>query len=132
MKAQEKKLTERRLNMGAEILEFIHENWFLIVIAVALIAYMIDELARYNNEEKVNLAKRLIAVSIDAIVSEAEWKFEDYEKAGYLKRSYVIQTIYEKYPELNKVAEQEELIDWITNLIEDSVAKLKSNISEIE
>lgn len=118
--------------MGVKIFEFIRENWFVIVISVAVVIYTVEELLILSKEEKVAAAKYIIVVSIDAIVAEAELKFADYEKAGHLKRSYVIQTIYEKHPELNKVIEQEEILDWIDKLIEISVARLKTTISDID
>ena len=118
--------------MDAKVLEFIGENWFFIVIAIAVVIYTADEILKRRSKEKVLIAKRLIAISIDAIVAEAEWKFEDYEKSGQFKRSYVIQTIYNKYPALNKVLEQEELLSWIDKLTEDSVARLKATIYDID
>lgn len=118
--------------MGVKIFEFIRENWFVIVISVAVVIYTVEELLILSKEEKIALAKHLIAIGIDAMVAEAEFKFADYEKSGQLKRSYVIQMIYEKYPELNKVIEQEEILDWIDKLIENSVARLKTTISEID
>lgn len=118
--------------MGAKVMEFINDNWFVIAIVIAIVAYVIEEWVKRSEVEKIVIAKHLIAVSIDAIVAEAELKFADYEKSGQLKRSYVIQTIYEKYPIFSKVVEQEELLDWIDKLIEQAVARLKLTISEID
>lgn len=118
--------------MGTTIFEFIRENWFVIVIAIAIAIYTIEELLMLSKEEKIAAAKYIIAVSIDAIVAEAEQKFADYEKSGQLKRSYVIQMIYAKHPELSKAVEQEELIEWIDKLIEDSVARLRFKIIETD
>lgn len=118
--------------MGAKTLEFINDNWFVLAIFIAVVIYVVEELVKRSEEERIAAAKHLIAVSIDAIVAEAELKFADYEKSGQLKRSYVIQTIYEKYPVFSKVVEQEELFDWIDKLIEQAVARLKLTISEID
>lgn len=118
--------------MVSKVLEFISDNWFLIVITIVVITYIIDELVKRSEEEEIATAKHLIAVNIDAIVAEAELKFADYEKSGQIKRSYVIQTIYEKYPIFSKIVEQEELLDWIDKLIEQAVARLKLTISEID
>ena len=118
--------------MYNKILQFIADNWFFIVIAIGVAIYTYEEIIKRSDEEKIVIAKHLIAVSIDALVAEAETKFADYEKSGQFKRSYVIQTIYEKYPVLNKVVEQELLLDWIGKLIEESVARLKAISSEID
>lgn len=118
--------------MESKVLEFINNNWFLIVIAIAVMVYAIDELIKIRKKEKIEVAKHLIAAGIDAIVAEAELKYADYKKSGHLKRLYVIQTIYEKYPIFNKVANQEELFDWIDKLIEQAMVRLKLSISEID
>ena len=118
--------------MGAKALEFIGSNWFFIIIAINVVIYTYEEMSRRNNEEKVAIAKHLIAISIDALVSEAETKFANNEKSGQLKRSYVIQTVFEKYPVLNNIIEQEALIDWIDKLIEESVSRLRLTVSEFE
>lgn len=110
--------------MGTKILEFIRENWFVIAIAIAAIVYMIEDLVKRSEEEKVAIAKRIITVSIDAIVMEAETKYADYKKSGNLKRSYTIQTIYEKYPILLKVVDQETLIGWIDELIDSALSRI--------
>lgn len=119
------KLAERRVAMKAD--------WFLITIsiaaviyAIAITIYVIQKLVKSSNEEKLAMIKRLIAINIDAMVAEAEFEFLDYEKSGLLKWSYVMQTIYEKYPELYKVSEQEKIIKWLDELIEKSVLRLQS------
>lgn len=108
-------------------------DWFLITIsiaaviyAIAITIYVIQKLVKSSNEEKLAMIKRLIAINIDAMVAEAEFEFLDYEKSGLLKWSYVMQTIYEKYPELYKVSEQEKIIKWLDELIEKSVLRLQS------
>lgn len=118
--------------MGTKVISFINDNWFLIIVVIALIIYVAQNLIQHSKEEKIALVKHLIAVSIDAIVAEAEEKYADYKKSGLFKRAYVIQTIYEKYPVLNRIAEQEEFLDWLDKLIEQSVARLKLTISEID
>lgn len=116
--------------MGVTVYEFICENWFVIVVAIAVVIYTVEKTLMLSQEERIAMAKYIIAVSIDAIVAEAEEKFADYEKSGQLKRSYVIQTIYTKHPEFGRTVEQEELIEWIDKLIEDSVARLRIGESE--
>ena len=118
--------------MCERIIQFITDNWFFIVIAIGVAIYVYEEVIQRSNKEKIIIAKHLVAVGIDALVAEAEIKFADYEKSGQFKRSYVIQIIFEKYPVLTKVVEQEQLLDWIDKLIEESVARLKMVAPKID
>lgn len=118
--------------MCDRILQFIADNWFFIVIGIGVAIYTYEELKRRSDQEKIKIAKHLIAISIDALVSEAEERFADYKNAGQFKRAYVIQIIFDKYPILSRVIEQEQLLDWIDKLIEESVARLKMIASDID
>ena len=64
------------------------------------------------------------------LVTEAEISYEEWTKAGNIKRAQVIQIIYEKYPILSKVADQNEVIGWIDKTIDDSLKTMREIFKE--
>ena len=64
------------------------------------------------------------------LITDAEVNFEEWNKAGSIKRSQVINVIYEKYPVLTKVANQEDIIAWIDTEIDNALVTLREVISK--
>ena len=62
------------------------------------------------------------------MISDAEANYADWNKAGEIKRSQVIKEIYERYPILSKAINQEEMIAWIDNEIDNSLKTLREII----
>ena len=59
------------------------------------------------------------------LVTEAEDDYIETKKAGQIKRSQVINQIYEKFPILNRIMEQEEFLDWLDAEIDNALDTLK-------
>lgn len=116
-------------------LEFIIENWMLIVSAIIVISAGVIKLKDFfskSNEEKFELAQKQIKETILWYCSTAEFDLDNFVKAGSIKRSKVIQQLYIQYPVLSTVANQEEVIAFIDEAIDDALKTLRKVIEENE
>ena len=113
------------------IYTWLRDNWALIVISLVIIVDILQlvkkHLKKEQQEEIDNIIKKISTV-IDRYVFVAEISRKGFKNAGTLKRSEVIEKLYNKYPELEDVANQEEVIEKIDNLIDKAV----KNIDKIE
>ena len=64
------------------------------------------------------------------MITDAEVDYEDWNKAGSIKRSQVIKEIFKEYPVLSKVTNQEEIIQFIDDAIDNSLKELRKTIEE--
>lgn len=112
-------------------LEFLNANWTVIAVILGLAVALIQRVKVFigkTDEEKIQIAKKQIKEIMLKMVSEAELDFEDWNKAGAIKRSQVISQIYEMYPILSKVIDQNELIKWLDMEINTSLQTLEDII----
>lgn len=124
------------------LLIFLNENWATIVcIAGLTIALymkimkaikdwkaMTDDEKKAELERQIEKAKEAIAQYILSYVSQAEidWAYEG--KFGEIKRAEVIGKVFEAYPVLTMVTDQEELIGYIDALIEKALETVRTTI----
>lgn len=66
------------------------------------------------------------------MVTEAELDYEEWSKAGSIKRSQVIEQIYEEYPILSKVVDKTALTEWIDATIDTALETLREIVAENE
>lgn len=121
------------LNGIKNFLQFINNNWTLIIIIIGLIITIYEKIKKYiktSNKEKIDIAKEQIKEVILKLVSDAEVDYEEWNKAGSIKRSQVIEQIFSKYPILSKEVNQEELISWTDNVIDESLNTLRDIINK--
>ena len=114
-------------------LQFIEENWVSILVCIGLIVSIVRKTIDFfskPSDEQVRLAKDQISQVMLKLITDAEVDYEEWNKAGSIKRSQVIGQIYSKYPILSKVANQEELIAWIDNQINISLKTLREIVKE--
>lgn len=119
------------LNGIKNFLEFLNANWTVIAVLLGLAVALIQKVKVFigkTDEEKIQIAKKQIKEIMLKMVSEAELDFEDWNKAGAIKRSQVISQIYEMYPILSKVIDQNELIKWLDMEINTSLQTLEDII----
>lgn len=122
------------LNGIKNFLEFVDANWTTLVIIAGLLIGLYKKTSNYlkkSNEEKVAIAKQQIREIMLKMISDAEYDYEDWNKSGAIKRSQVIKKIYEMYPILSKVVNQEELIEWIDDEIDASLGTLNDIVENI-
>lgn len=114
-------------------LTFVNDNWTAIVVVIGLalgLARKIKEYVQKTDEEKIEIAKVYIKECILKMITDAELDYEEWKSAGSIKRSQVIQEIYDRYPVLEKVADQEALLAWIDEQINSALEILREVISK--
>ena len=113
-------------------LQIINDNWTTIIVIIGLIVAIVKKAKDYlskSDEEKIEIAKMQIQETILKMISDAEVDYEEWNKAGSIKRSQVINEIFEKYPILSKVTGQEQIIECIDNNIDESLKTLSAIVS---
>ncbi len=121
------------LNGIQNFLIFINDNWTSIMVIIGLSIAVSEKVKDYfskSNEEKIKIAKTQIEQTILKMITEAEIDYEEWNKAGSIKRSQVISEIFIEYPILSKVVNQDELIQWIDNEINNALDTLRKVIEE--
>ena len=114
-------------------LTFVNNNWTSIAVIISLIIAIckkIQAFLKQSNIKKIEVAKKHINETILKLVTDAEVDYEDWNKAGSIKRSQVINKIFEDYPILSKVVDQEELIKWIDDQIDKALKELREIVAK--
>lgn len=112
-------------------LNIINDNWTTILVCAGLIVGIVKKTQDYLNksdDEKIKIAKAQIKQVILKKISDAEVDYEEWNKAGSIKRSQVIAEIYKEYPILSKVVDQTELTKYIDDAIDDALVELRKVI----
>lgn len=116
------------LNGINRFVDFVNNNWTLIVIVIGMIITLINRIKTFvkmSEEDQINTIKTLIKETMLEKVTNAEIAYEDWIKAGAIKRSQVMNEIYEQYPILYQVVDQEDLIKWIDDAIEEALKTMR-------
>lgn len=121
------------LNGIQNFLQFINDNWTSIIIIISLIVAIVQKVKKYfakSTEEQIATAKSQISEIVLKLITDAEVDYKDWEKAGSIKRSQVIQKIFDEYPILAKVADQQEVVNWIDEMIDTSLKELRNIVAK--
>lgn len=117
------------------LLNFLEENWSHIIIFIA-IAFTIYKRWQYfsklSEKEKVDVAITIVSQIILEKLACAEDEWSKYKKTGTIKRSKVINEIYEQYPILKTYADQEYIINKIDDFIDEGLKNLEKTIKDIK
>lgn len=114
-------------------LQFINNNWTTIIIVISLLIALYQKIKSFiskSNEEKIEQAKKQIKEICLKLVTDAEIDYENWNQAGSIKRAQVIQKIFTGYPILAKVTDQESLIKWIDDTINNALKELRKIVTE--
>ena len=114
-------------------LQLVNDNWTVIIVIVALlisIGKKAKEFFSKSNDEKIAIAKKQVQETMLKLITDAEIDWQDYKKSGSVKRAQVIEEIFEKYPVLSKVTDQEALIAWIDETIDDALKTMREVFTE--
>lgn len=120
------------MNGIQNFLSLINDNWTSIMVIIGLVLAIYKKVKDYfskSNDEKIVIAKAQIKERILKMITDAEINFEEWNQAGSIKRSQVIGEIFEKYPVLSKSINQEELINWIDEEIDNSLKTLRKVVA---
>ena len=114
-------------------LSFFFFYWTLIIVIAGLCVALGRKVKSYislSNDEKIEIAKTQISESILKMITDAEKDYDDWVNAGAIKRSQVIKKIFEDYPILNNMTNQEEVIKWIDTEINNALKTLRTIVEE--
>lgn len=119
------------------LLTLANENWSLIVVVIGLgiVTYeKIRDYAQKSTDEKVDIAWDIIREKMLGFVSDAEKEWGS--ETGEIKRSKVIDKIFEQYPILEKAMSKEDVLVKIDELIDEALVKMreilnKDNINDV-
>lgn len=120
------------LNGIKHFLEFVSDNWttMFIIIALITVAYVkINAFLKQSDDQKIAAAKAQIKESMLKLVGDAEADYQTWKMAGSLKRSMVIQRIFADYPVLSKIIDQDALVSWIDEQIDNALKELRKIIA---
>ena len=121
------------LNGLQNFLQLINDNWTTIIVIIGLALAIFKKAKSYfskSDDEKIAIAKKQITETMLKMITDAEVDYEDWNKAGFIKRSQVIKEIFKEYPVLSKVTNQEEIIQFIDDAIDNSLKELRKTIEE--
>ena len=124
---------ENILNGLYNFLDFINDHWGMIVAIMTLIVAIGNKLKSFFNkshEERLSIAKIQITETMLKWVSLAECDWREWEQAGKIKRSQVIDLIFEKYPVLSEVTNQDEIIAWLDDTIDEALKTMRKIFEE--
>lgn len=114
-------------------LNFINDNWMMIASIISLIIVIVNKAKSYFSmsiEEQIKIAKAQINETMLKLVTEAEKDYLMWIKAGNIKRSQVIDEVFAMYPVLSKVTNQDEIIAWIDEAINNALKEMRKIFEE--
>ncbi len=114
-------------------LSLVNDNWTTIAVIISLLVTLVRKIMAYmkqSEEKRIEIAKAQIRETILKLITDAEVNYDEWNKAGSVKRSQVIQEIFKEYPVLSKVVDQADLIEWIDNQINTSLKELRKIVAQ--
>ena len=123
------------LNGIKNFLSLINNNWTTILVIIGLALALLKKIESYSKlstDKKIEIAKKQISENILKLITQAEKDYAEWEKAGSIKRSEVISEIYKEYHILANVVNQEELVKWIDEQIDNAHPTLREIIKQNE
>lgn len=120
------------LNGINKFLTFIYNNWTSILVLIGLLMGLYVKIKNFvskSEEERIEFVKIQIKEGMLKMITDAEINFESWNKAGSIKRSQVIKQIYDQYPILSKIVDQEAFIQWVDTEINDSLKTLREIVN---
>lgn len=116
------------LNGIKNLLLLVNESWAIIIVIIGLVFSISKKVKEYfskSEEEQIAIIKKQIEETMLRLVTDAEKDYRQWMQAGEIKRSQVIEEIFLMYPILSKVTNQEELIQWIDNTINEALKTMR-------
>ena len=120
------------LNDINNLIQFFSNYWIAIAVIIVLAIIIFKKIKNYMNsskEEQLEIIKSQIQEIILQLVAEAEVEWDEWEYSGSIKRAQVIAQIYDTYPTLSEIMDQEALTEWIDEVIDEALETLRSIIA---
>ena len=121
------------LNGIQNFLHLVNANWTTILVILGYSVGIVQKTQDYwtkSDEEKIEIAKAQIKETLLTLVSDAEMDYGEWNKTGSIKRSQVINELFDKYPVLSRALNQKELIQWMDHEIDSSLQTLRGIIDK--
>lgn len=121
------------MNGFMNFLTFVNNHWTEIIVIIGLLLAVGKKVVSYLNmsdDEKIAIAKKQLSETMLKLVTQAEKDYNAWVQAGAVKRSEVIDAIFQKYPILNRVADQETLIAEIDKMIDAALVEMREILSK--
>lgn len=116
-------------------LSFVDANWTMICAIIVLFLAIRKKAMTFfskSQEEQLAIAKAQIKEVMLRLVTEAEQDYYTWTSAGAVKRSQVIDQVFEMYPILSKVTNQDEIITFIDEAIDEALKSMRKIFEENE
>jgi hypothetical protein len=117
------------------LINFLDQNWTFIIIVLSFGFSLYKLYLKWNKLSKQEKIDQVIVIVGEIILEKlacAEEDWNNYKKTGSIKRSKVINEIYEQYPILKEYADQEYVIKEIDELIDLGLKDIEKTIKEIK
>lgn len=114
-------------------LSFINDHWTEIIVIIGLALAVGRKVYAYfqkTDDEKIAIAKEQLSQIMLKLVTNAELDYSKWVEAGAVKRSEVISTIFQMFPILNRVTDQETLIAEIDEMIDNALKEMREIVSK--
>lgn len=114
-------------------LNFINEHWTMIASIVTLCIVIFNKFKSYfslSQEKQVEIAKAQINEIMLMLVTKAEVSYSEWVKSGEIKRAEVIDQVFTMYPILSKVSNQQMVIAWIDEAIDNALKTMRKILEE--
>ncbi len=125
-------------------LMIVNENWTTIAAIVVVILAIAkkakdffskskeeqQEIAKAEIERQVEIAKAQIREIMLRLVTEAECDYYEWVKSGEIKRAQVIDEVFAMYPILSQITNQEEIIAFIDDVIDEALKTMREIFEE--
>lgn len=114
-------------------LSFINDHWTEIIVIIGLALAVGRKIYSYfqkTDDEKIAIAKEQLSQIMLKLVTNAELDYSKWVEAGAVKRSEVISTIFQMFPILNRVTDQETLIAEIDEMIDNALKEMREIVSK--
>lgn len=121
---------DKILNAIVQFLEFANNYWTVVIIIIGLSYALYEKVKKYaetSKEEKIEMARKALKENLLKYMADAEIEWSSFEKSGEIKRAQVISKIYQDYPILKEYVDQDELIKFI----DDQIDNMKSEIDKV-
>ena len=115
-------------------IRFIYEQWSNITIIFSLILLGVKYIMKFKALSKEKWKEAVLIIVKEELLkmmSDAERDWTDYKKSGKIKKSQVINTIYEQFPILKEYIDQESLIKRISDMIDESIENMDEIIKNL-
>lgn len=114
-------------------LTFVNSHWTEIVVVIGLglaVGKKVVAYLKLSDQEKIQVALAQVRETMLKLVTNAEMDYNNWVKAGAVKRAEVIDAIFQKYPVLNRFTNQEKLIAQIDQLIDEALVEMRKVFEE--